>query len=99
MMSHAADVTCLELKLARKLLLHEEVPVVVRKILAVTVDRLRGKQGVLRCDELVEGVGQIRKIRRGESIAGNGTLQRIAEIVVLVGSIINTETGSDDRLA
>src|ERR1700722_9060023 len=33
MTSHAADVTCLELKLARELLLHEEVPVVVRKIL------------------------------------------------------------------
>ena len=47
----------------------------------------------------IERVGQIREIRRGESVAGNGALQRIAEIVVLVGSIINAEAGADDRLA
>ena len=46
-MAGAAQVTELRDKGARQLLLHNHVPLLIRKVLAVTVDRLRREQLVL----------------------------------------------------
>ena len=95
----AADVGDLADEIVPQLLLHHEIPVVVGEILAVTVDRLRAEELILRIEERHQRIRQRRKIGGRERIARHGALRRIAEIVVLIAAVVDAEAAADGGLA
>src|SRR5258708_284984 len=96
MMPFAAHVAHLARETEWQLLLDVEIPVLVVAVLSMTVDGFGREELVLRHKERSDGVGEARDIRVGNGVAGYGALDGVAEIVVLVGAVIDAEAGADD---
>src|SRR6266850_6067972 len=94
MMPFTADVTDLAREVERQFLLDIEVPVLVVAVLPVPVDSLRREELVLRRKEWIDGIGEVRSVRVGDRVTGHGTLHWIAEVVVLVCTVIHPEAGT-----
>ncbi len=99
MVSFASRITDLEEPVFRQLLLNHEVPVLVVQVLAMPVDRLGTEQLILGVEESCQGEGQRRKIRGRKRVTRHGAFRRIAEVVVLISAVVDTEASANRSLA
>src|SRR5436853_4577205 len=83
-----------------QLLLDHEIPILVVQIAPIPVDSFGAQAlGLKQAQKRSQRIGEVGNVRRGKTIAARCALMRIAEVVVLVSAIIDSESSADDRFS